>query len=139
MATQNEITTILAVEAGHSITSVPRDRYDYSNLSDFACSCGHVFVASQMTRRLDPGINPPALPQVHRAREVAEALGATEGVQTPATAEQITGLPFGAIVLLTNGQLAKKTGISDAEPWITQGAARLADADIAGAVVLWTP
>lgn len=139
MATQNEITTILAVEAGHSITSVPRDRYDYSGLSDFACSCGHVFVASQMTRRLDPGIKPPTLPQVHRAREVAVALGATEGFQTPATAEQISGLPFGAIVLLTSGQLAKKQGLLDAEPWVTQGAARLADADVVGAVVLWIP
>lgn len=139
MTTQNEITTILAVEAGHSITSVRRDRYDYSNLSDFACSCGHVFVASQMTRRLDPGINPPTLPQVHRAREVAEALGATEGIRIPATAEQIRDLPFGAIILLANGQLAEKTGLMDAEPWITQGAARLTDADVAGAVVLWAP
>ena len=139
MTIKNEITTILSIDAGHSITSIPRDRYDFSNLSDFKCSCGRLFVASQMTRRLGPGITPPSLPQVHLALETAEALGVTEGFRTPASAEQIADQPFGAIILLPTGKLAMKKGLLGAQPWITQDAASLTDENVAGAVILWTP
>lgn len=139
MAIQNAIATILSIDAGHSITSVRRDPYDYSNLSDFKCSCGQLFVASQMTRRLGPGITPPSLPQVHLALETAEVLGVTEGLRTPATAEQISDQPFGAIILLPTGKLAMRKGLLGAQPWITQGAAGLTDGDVAGAIILWTP
>lgn len=116
------ITTTLAATSAHWLRSQP---YDHSNLSQFVCSCGQVFIPHWES--MPNGW--PSLPKLHEVLSLAEAI--TGKLET----ERLADLPElrpGAVFRGVDGQLYR---FLRQDRWIGQNGHTYDD----GVVAMLTP
>lgn len=114
----NAIKTIIEHTGAHWTRSVARSGNDYSNISDFLCSCGQKFIGSW--DREPPKV--PSLSALHKADTLARALGLADEAYLALGPGDLLGATTYSTIIDDQGVMLRRTE-NNSEPeraWYTQ-------------------
>lgn len=122
----NTIKTIIDSTHQHLTRDVGRGGYDYSNLSDFVCTCGQKFISSSDREPREV----PSMPALHKADAVAQALGLSESFLAQGPADLHLATPY-ATIIDAQALMMRRTESSEVNrAWYTQSGDYLATTEI---------